>query len=119
MIVAVLGASPNRERYSNKAVRKLLDHGHIVLPINPGHKIVEGLATLPSLAAAKTAIHTVTVYVGPQHIGPLIDDIVAAAPERVILNPGAESAELTSRLDAAGIAWTEACTLVMLATGQF
>ena len=59
------------------------------------------------------------MYIGPRHIGPLIGDIVAARPRRVILNPGTESAELERTLDRRGIPWLEACTLVLLATGQF
>ena len=62
---------------------------------------------------------TLTVYVGPRHIGPLIDDIVVAGPRRVILNPGTESPELERVLERHGIPYLEACTLVLLATGQF
>lgn len=119
MIVAVLGASPNRERYSNKAVRKLREHGHTVIPVNPGHEAVEGLTTVPDLGAIDGPVHTVTVYVGPAHIEPLIDGIVALRPERVIVNPGAESPVLAQRLAAAKIPLVEACTLVMLSIGQF
>ncbi len=119
MRVAVLGASPKADRYSNKAIRSLLAHGHEVIPINPAHTKIEGLLTFPSLSAVPEAIDTITVYVGPQHIAPLIEDIVAAKPQRVIVNPGAESTALQSRLAAAGIPYIEACTLVMLSTGQF
>jgi predicted CoA-binding protein len=119
MRVAVLGASPNPDRYSNKAVRQLLSHGHEVVPVNPGHKTVEGLPAVPTLAAVTGAVDTVTVYVSPSHLTPLIPALVALKPRRVIANPGAESAELEMALERSGIAYIEACTLVMLATGQF
>lgn len=119
MKVAVLGASPNEERYSNKAVRALLAQGHDVIPVNPAQTTIEGLPVAQSLSAIKGPIDTVTVYVGPQHIGPLIAEIVALAPRRVIINPGAESSLLTQSLQAAKIPYEEACTLVMLRTGQF
>jgi predicted CoA-binding protein len=141
MKVAVLGASPKPERYSNKAVRMLRQHGHEVIPVNPAHAQIEGLKTVASLddlACADSAradsarvdsaradsrgshdIHTVTVYVGPGQIGPLIDSIIRLRPKRVIINPGAESDELSTRLKEAGIPALEACTLVMLSTGQF
>jgi predicted CoA-binding protein len=131
MKVAVLGASPKPERYSNKAVRMLRQHGHEVIPVNPAHAQIEGLKTVASLddlARADSAradsqgaydIHTVTVYVGPGQIGPLIGGIIRLRPKRVIINPGAESDELSARLKEAGIPALEACTLVMLSTGQF
>ena len=117
--VAVLGASRKQERYSNRAVRALTQHGYRVVPVNPAHEDVEGLAAASSLAEVSGTVDTLTVYIGPRHIGPLIDDIVAARPRRVILNPGTESAELERTLDEHGIPWLEACTLVLLATGQF
>jgi predicted CoA-binding protein len=119
MLVAVLGASPKRERYSNKAIHKLVAHGHQVVPVNPAHAEIEGLKAVKSLAEIAGPVHTVTVYVGPDNIGPLIDDIVKAKPKRVILNPGAESSELEARLDKVGIPYLEACTLVMLSRNQF
>ena len=115
----MLGASRKPERYSNRAVRSLTQHGYRVVPINPAHDDVEGLTAASSLAEVSGTVDTLTVYIGPRHIGPLIDDIVAARPRRVILNPGTESAELTETLDRHGIPWLEACTLVLLATGQF
>ena len=90
-----------------------------VVPVNPAHAEVEGLAAAPTLAGVGGTVDTLTVYIGPRHIAPLIDDIVAARPRRVILNPGTESAELEGALDRHGIPWLEACTLVLLATGQF
>lgn len=119
MIVAVLGASPNPERYANKAIRMLRSHGHEVVPVHPGHTTIEGLNVSPSLAEVGKAVDTVTVYVGPAHIGPLIPGIVALRPRRVIANPGAESAELKKQAAAAGIEYLEACTLVLLQTKQF
>jgi predicted CoA-binding protein len=117
--VAVLGASRKSERYSNRAVRALKQHGYRVVPVNPAHDEVEGLTAASSVAEIAGTVDTLTVYVGPRHIGPLIDDIVAARPRRVILNTGTESAELAGALDRHGIPWLEACTLVLLATGQF
>ena len=120
--VAVLGASRNRQRYANRAVRALQQHGYDVVPINPAHDEIdgiEGLPVVPGLGALQRQVHTLTVYVGPRHVVPLIDDIVAARPRRVILNPGTESEQLERALDEHGIPYLEACTLVLLATGQF
>ena len=115
----MLGASRKQERYSNRAVRALKQHGYRVVPVNPAHDEVEGLPAAAGLADVSGPVDTLTVYIGPRHIGPLVDAIVAARPRRVILNPGTESAELERTLDRHGIPWLEACTLVLLATGQF
>lgn len=119
MNVAVLGASPNPDRYANKAVRMLLQRGHSVYPVTPGHAVIEGISTAAHLGDIRDPIDTVTVYVGPKHIAPLIPEIVALQPRRIIANPGAESRELAQAAQAAGIQYVEACTLVMLTTGQF
>lgn len=118
MRVAVLGASPNPERYSNRAIHSLRAAGHVVIPVNPAHKVIEGLETVARLADAGK-VDTVTIYVGPAHIEPIIPDIIAVQPRRVIINPGAESDKLTVALKNNGIEVLEACTLVLLRTGQF
>ena len=115
----MLGASRKPQRYANRALRALRQHGYEVVPVTPAHAEVEGLPAAASLADAGGRVDTLTVYVGPRHVGPLIDGIVAARPRRVILNPGTESAELKRALDRRGIPYLEACTLVLLATGQF
>ena len=105
--VAVLGASHNPDRYSNMAVRRLRDVGHNVIPV------------AKSLGDIVDPVDTLTLYVGPQRSLPMIDAILRLTPKRVIFNPGTESAELAAALDRANIPHVEACTLVMLQTGQF
>lgn len=117
--VAVLGASKKAERYSNKAIVLLKEHGHDVIPIHPIEERIEDLTVSHSLKEIEGNLDTLTVYVGPRHIGPLVDEIVALKPGRVILNPGTESEELESALKTSGIPYLEACTLVLLKTGQF
>lgn len=117
--VAVLGASPKRERYSNQAIRLLREYGHTVLPVNPVQTEIEGLPVIAALDALPTGIDTVTMYVSPAHSEGLLPSLLALAPRRVIFNPGAENARLEEGLKAAGIAVEEACTLVLLRTGQF
>lgn len=119
MNVAVLGASANPERYSNKAILSLMAAGHKVFPVNPAGGEIEGLQVYRSLAELPESVHTITVYVGPQNVMPLIAGIVAARPVRVIANPGAESVMLKAAVMAARIEYLEACTLVMLSTKQF
>lgn len=119
MNVAVLGASAKPDRYSNKAIKMLVDAGHHVLPINTAGGEIEGLPVFSTLADVDTQIHTVSVYVGPANIKALIPGIIASRPQRVIANPGAESIFLKAATQAANIQYLEACTLVLLSTGQF
>ncbi len=117
--VAVLGAHTKPQRYSNQAVCLLLEHGYRVTPVHPKFELIEGLQVAPTLKEINGAVDTLTLYVGPERISPMIDEILVLAPGRVICNPGTESKELQERLDAEGIPWLEACTLVMLRLGNF
>jgi predicted CoA-binding protein len=117
--VAVLGASDNPERYSNKAVKMLSENNYNVIPVHPQLESIEGYKVVKDLADIKDEVYTLTVYVGPSRITPLIDSIVKLKPQRVVLNPGTESDELKEALKKASIPYLEACTLVLLRTGQF
>ena len=116
MNVAIVGASPKPDRYSNKAQRMLVDHGHSVVPVSPSGQDVMGV---PGTSEVPQGFDTVTLYVSPKHLLPMLDQLVEAAPRRVIFNPGTESEEAASRLQAEGIEVEEACTLVLLSTGEF
>ena len=117
--VAVLGASPKPERYSNQAVRLLASFDYRPIPVNPAFEEVEELTCFPNLAAIEEPVHTITLYLGPARSTPLIDDIMAASPQRIIMNPGAENEALAEAASGAGIEVVEGCTLVMLRTGLF
>ena len=117
--VAVLGASTKPDRYSNMAIRLLRDRGFRVLPVHPRLPEVEGIPAFASLDAIGEPVDTLTLYVAEFRLVPLMDAVVALKPGRVIFNPGTECRELQHRLQAEGIPWLEACTLVLLQSGQF
>jgi hypothetical protein len=119
MNVAVLGASRKPERYSYMAVKMLAEVGHAVYPVHPVFRDVDGHPAFRSLPEIPDPVHTVTVYVAPEVSSTLGPDILAAHPRRVIFNPGAENADLARDLRANGIDVLNACTLVLLRTGQF
>lgn len=117
--VAVVGASRKPERYSNRAIRMLASRGYSPMPVSRlGHDIL-GFPGYASLAAIPEPVDTVTVYLSPEKQPPVVRDILAVRPRRVIFNPGAENPEAADALARHGIAVVEACTLVLLATGQF
>jgi predicted CoA-binding protein len=115
----VVGASPKKDRYSNKALHMLKEYGHTVIPVHPAMDEIDGVPTKRQLGDVDQKVHTVTLYVGPQRSEAMQDAIVALQPKRVIFNPGAECEPLKARLEQEGIDWEEACTLVLLKTGQY
>ena len=117
--VVVLGASADPERYAYRAVALLKEHGHRVIPVHPALEEVQGIPVVRKLEEIGERVDTLTLYVGSARLAALIPAMVGLRPGRVIFNPGTESAEVAAALDAAGIPWEEACTLVMLRTGQF
>ncbi|MDF1825196.1 MAG: CoA-binding protein [Verrucomicrobiales bacterium] len=117
--VVILGASNKPDRYAYKAFALLLKYGHEPLPVHPTLSEIEGVAVKPDLLSIKGEVDTLTLYVNPTISEPLVDEIISLNPRRVILNPGTESSLLHEKLEAAGIMAEEACTLVLLDTGQF
>lgn len=117
--VVVIGASANEERYSNKAMKMLVEYGHLPIPVAPlagsilGYKVHTGIGDIDG------KVDTVTMYVGPARQQGMIDEIIALQPKRVIFNPGTENPTEYDRLKTAGIAVLEDCTLVLLKTNQF
>ena len=118
-VVAVVGAGEKPDRYANRALRMLLSHGFRPIPVSRSGKDMLGLKGYASLADIPDRIDTVTMYLSPAKQAPVIRDILAARPRRVIFNPGAENPGAASILQQHGISVEEACTLVLLSTGQF
>jgi len=117
--VAVLGASPKPERYSNMAARLLTEKGHDVIPVHPAHDTIENLPAARRIEDIDGRVDTVTVYLSPKVSSRLEAALIALGPGRVIFNPGAENETLRAALEKNGIETLEACTLVLLKTGQF
>lgn len=119
MKVAVLGASPKEDRYANKVMLRLAEKGHEAIGINPALPGIPGFQVVKDLEDLPPDVHTLTMYVGPERSTPLGDAILAGGFQRVVFNPGTENPELEKRLSAAGVEVLQACSLVMLSTGQW
>ena len=117
--VAILGASPKPDRYAYKAFELLKEYGHRPIPINPAFTDILGEKCYPAISDAPQPIDTVTLYLGEARSNPLVDEIIAAKPRRIIMNPGAENPALAAKAEDAGIEVVEGCTLVMLRSGTF
>ncbi len=115
----VIGASTNPARYSNLAIHTLRKHGNEVVALAKRAGKVADVELATRFPLPQENIHTVTLYVGPQNQPEYVDPILLLNPERVIFNPGAENVAFARKLQEKGIEAIEACTLVMLNTGQF
>ena len=114
----VLGASPNQNRYSNRAVVQLRAKSHPVIAY--GIKSGEIADVKISLTLSQWEdIDTVTLYLSPKNQVDFYEYIIDLKPNRVIFNPGTENPELEVLLNKHGIAHEQACTLVMLSLGAY
>lgn len=114
----VLGASENPQRYSHLAVKKLRAYGHPVLAIGKRAGSIDQTEILAE-ATPYNDIDTVSLYLNPSHQKPYYDYILSLKPARIIFNPGTENEELEALAAENNIKTLEACTLVMLSTGQY
>ncbi len=116
----VIGASENPDRYSNKAIKALIQHQHPVLALGLRIGNVNGVEIATNLNNFKNEpIDTITLYINPKLQVPFYNEFIALNPKRVIFNPGTENEFFESLLNAQGIETEEACTLVLLGTGQY
>ncbi|HVT83868.1 MAG TPA: CoA-binding protein [Chitinophagaceae bacterium] len=114
----VLGASDNPSRYSFLAVNRLRNHGHPVIAIGKKKTQVADVPITNEKISADD-VDTVTLYLNPMHQQQYYDYILSLKPKRIIFNPGAENDELYDLAKKNGIQPVEACTLVLLNTGQY
>lgn len=114
----VLGASDNPSRYSYLAVQRLRSHGHPVVAV--GKKLAQVADVMIEKEKKEfDNIDTVTLYLNPLHQRDYYDYILSLKPKRIIFNPGAENEELANLAAKHNIKAIEACTLVLLSTGQY
>jgi len=114
----IIGATPNPARYAYRAAHMLKSKGHSIVNIGIKSGEVAGVA-IEKPAEIYEDVDTVTLYIGPPLQAGYFDYILETHPKRVIFNPGTENDELKVILRANGIETMNACTLVLLATGQY
>jgi hypothetical protein len=114
----VLGASDNPSRYSYLAIRKLRSNQHPVVAVGKSDTHVDDV-DITKEKTPFTDVDTVTLYLNPTHQREYYDYIFSLKPKRIIFNPGAENDELAQLAKEKNIEPMEACTLVLLSTGQY
>lgn len=117
-VTLVMGASENVQRYSNMAIRKLIQHKEKVHAFGLRNGGVGDVEIVNELVIYDD-VDTVTLYLNPQNQKAYYDYILNLKPNRVIFNPGTENSELQMLLKENGIKFEEACTLVLLSTNQY
>lgn len=114
----VLGASDNPARYSYLAIQRLRNHGHPVVGIGRKNTKVADV-NIEKEKMPITDVDTVTLYLNPAHQQEYYDYIISLNPKRIIFNPGTENDTLVNLAKEKNIRTLEACTLVLLSTGQY
>lgn len=115
----VLGASTKPGRYALMAAERLLQKGHSIELLGQSEGQIGGVNIKTEIEDIDKDIDTVTVYLSEKNQQQYEDFLLKMKPKRVIFNPGAENFELETKLEAQGSEVLEACTLVMLGTGQY
>jgi predicted CoA-binding protein len=113
-VVAVIGASSNRRKFGNRAVRAFIQQGYTVVPIHPHEHEVEGLKAYASVLDVPGPIDMATFYVPPAIGEQVIEEVARKRIPEVWLNPGAESAALVARARALSLQPIIACSIVAI-----
>ena len=112
--VAIIGASADRNKFGNKAVRAFLQRGWTVYPVNPKETQIEGLPAFKSIGDVPARPKVVSVYLPPPVLLKNLADIAAKGCDELWLNPGTESDEVLSDAKSLGLITVQQCSIVAL-----
>ena len=118
-VVAVIGASSDRSKFGNRAVRAFQQQGYTVVPINPHETEVEGLKSYATVLDYPGAIDMASIYLPPEIGEQVIGEIAQKGIAEVWLNPGAESDELIARAKALHLQPIVACSIVAIGENPY
>jgi uncharacterized protein len=118
-VVAVIGASSNRRKFGNRALRAYRQQGYTAIPINPNETEVEGLKTYASVLDVPGAIDMASFYVPPEVGERVIEEVARKQIPEVWLNPGAESSQLIARARALDITPIVACSIIAIGENPY
>jgi predicted CoA-binding protein len=113
MRVIVVGASSDRAKYGNKAVRAYLRRGHEVFPVNPSETMVEGLPVYAGVSEVPGPIDRATFYIPPRYARGVLEALAARGDvAEVYFNPGSETPELLAYARSLGLKTTYGCSII-------
>jgi predicted CoA-binding protein len=111
-VVAVIGASADRHKFGNKALRAFRAQGYTVIPINPHETAVEGERAYASVLDYPGEIDEATVYVQPTVGVAVMEELARKGITKIWLNPGADAPEVIASARAAGLKPRVACSII-------
>ena len=112
--VAIIGASADRSKFGNKAVRAFKQAGYQVFPVNPNVTELEGLPVFSSISAIPVRPNLVSVYLPPPVLLRVLPEIATKGCDELWLNPGTESPEVLAEAERLGLKPIQACSIVGL-----
>jgi predicted CoA-binding protein len=110
--VAIIGASSDRNKYGNKAVRAFHRQGFVVYPVHPREKVIEGLTVFKSIADLPVRPEMVSVYLPPPVLLKVLPEIAARGCDELWLNPGTTSDAVLAEAERLGLNVIQACSIV-------
>ena len=110
--VAIIGASNDRSKFGNKAVRAFHEQGWVVYPVNPKEAEIEGIITFESISQVPVRPHMISVYLPPPVLLKVLPDIAAKGCDELWLNPGTESDAVLAEAERLGLNVVQACSIV-------
>jgi predicted CoA-binding protein len=111
--IAIVGASSNRSKYGNRAVRAYASRGYDVYPVNPHEETIEGHKAYPSVTAVPVAeLDCISIYLPPVVALEVLDDIARKPAKEVFFNPGADAAEVLAKARQLGLPIVVGCSIV-------
>ncbi|MFO1477659.1 MAG: CoA-binding protein [Verrucomicrobiota bacterium] len=114
--IAIIGASNDRAKFGNKAVRAYLRQGYEVFPVNPKETQIEGLTAFPGIRDVPRRPDLVSVYLPPPVLLKVLPDIAARGCDELWLNPGTESDAVLAEAQRLGLNVIQACSIVAIGT---
>ncbi len=111
-VVAIIGASNDRRKFGNKALRAFRHQGYRVIPVNPNEKMVEGIAAVPSVVDIEGPVDMATVYVQPDVGVGVMEQVAAKRISEVWLNPGADDPDVVQKARSLGLEPILACSII-------
>ncbi len=111
--IAIIGASADRAKFGNKAVRAFVARGYTVFPVNPRGGTIEGLTVYRSLAEVPAGrLNRISLYLPPKLSLKVLPEIASRGCDELWLNPGSESPEVVAAAQALGLEPIQACSII-------
>jgi uncharacterized protein len=110
--IAIIGASTDRRKFGNKAVRAFVKQGFTVYPVNPKETQVEGLPAYKTIAEVPVRPNLISVYLPPPVLLKVLPEIASKGCDELWLNPGTESDEVLATAERLGLNIIQACSIV-------